>query len=146
MLFALSISHYLHTILNTLTLKRDISNFFPFPPILFPKKNCFCHALIKTIFRLLLPRINSLRQVRFALPQSLPLLANPALSLENWIATMNMSMTAAAIVLLTSQSHVSPTTQPLLVLDSGKFHLLLQLALQTAVAARVSGGDKIVKS
>ena len=58
---------------------------------------------------------------------------------------MNMSMTAAAIVLLTSQSHVSPTTQPLLVLDSGKVHLL-QLALQTAVAARVSGGDKIVKS
>ena len=80
-------------------------------------------------------RIKSLHQVRSALPQSLPLLANPALSLENWTATMNLNTTAVAIVLRTSL--VSLTTQPL-VLDSGRCHHLL--ALQTAVAVRVSAG------
>ena len=89
-----------------------------------------------------MPRIKSLHQAQSALPQSFPLLANPALSsLEPWTATMSLTTTAAANVLRTSQFLVSLTTQPL-VLDSGH-HLL---ALQTAVAARVSGGDKIVKS
>ena len=78
-------------------------------------------------------------QVRYARPQSLPLLANPALSLENWTATMNVSTTAAAIVLRTSQSLVSLTTQPL-VLDSGRYrHLLALQSLQIAVAAKVGG-------
>ena len=95
---------------------------------------------------MLFPRINSIHQVLSALPQHLPLLANPALSLENWTATMNMntsnmSMTAAAVVF--SNSLVSLTTQPL-VLDSGRCHRHL-LALQTAVAARVSGEDKLVE-
>ena len=57
---------------------------------------------------------------------------------------MNTSMTAAAIALRTSQSHVSLTTQPL-VLDSGRCHRHL-LALQTAVAAKVSGEKKIVEN
>ena len=47
-----------------------------------------CPALIKTIFRLLLPKIKSFEhQVQSALPLLLPLLANPALSLENWTVT-----------------------------------------------------------
>ena len=50
---------------------------------------------------------------------------------------------AAAIVLRASQSHVSLTAQPL-ELDSGRCHRHL-LALQTAVAAKVSGEKKIVK-
>ena len=102
-----------------------------------------CSALIKNIFRLLLPRIKSIYQVRSALHQHLPLLAIPALSLENWTALTNVSTTAAAIVPKASQYLVSLTTQPL-VLDSGRCHHLL--ALQTAVAARVSGGEKIVES
>ena len=81
-------------------------------------------------------------QVRSALPQSLPLLANPALALENWTATTSLSTTVAAIVLRTSQSLVSLTTQPL-VLDSGRWHHLL--ALQTAVAVTVSGEQKMVE-
>ena len=55
----------------------------------------------------------------------------------------NMSTTAAAIVLRTSQSLVSLTTQSL-VLDSGRCHH--PLALQTAVAAKVSGEKKIVEN
>ena len=92
-------------------------------------------------------RIKSLHQVQSALPQSLPLLANPALSLENWTATMNMNMsnmstTAAAVVVI--GSHVSPKTQ-LLVLDSGRCHRHL-FALKMAVAAKVSGEKKIVEN
>ena len=107
---------------------------------------CTARGHSKTIFRLFLPRIKSPHQVRSALPQSLPLLVKPALSLENWTAAMNVSMrnmstTAAAVVL--RDSHVSLTTQPL-ELDSGRYHRHL-LALQTAVAARVSGEDKLVE-
>ena len=89
--------------------------------------------MIKTIYiqiiKLSLPRIKFLHQVQSALPQSLPLLANPALSLENWTATttmnLNLVMTAAENVLRTS--HVSLTTQAL-ELDSGRFnHHLLAL-------------------
>ena len=76
-------------------------------------------------------RIKSFHQA--ALPQPFPQLANPAPSLENWTATMNLSTTAAAIVL--RDSHVSLTTQPL-ELESGRCHRHL-LALQTAVAAKV---------
>ena len=55
---------------------------------------------------------------------------------------MNLSTTAAAIVLRTShsQSHVFLTTQPL-ALDSGRCHHFL--ALQTAVALMVSGEEKL---
>ena len=53
----------------------------------------------------------------------------------------NMGTIAAAFVL--TDFLVSLTTQPL-VLDSGRCHRHL-LALQTAVAARVSGEEKIVK-
>ena len=96
---------------------------------------CYCQGL--NLFK---------RQVRSALLLLLPLLANLALSLENWTATMNMNMsnmntTAAAVVF--RDSHVSLTTQPL-VLDSGRCHRHL-LALQTAVAARVSGEDNLVE-
>ena len=87
-------------------------------------------------------RIKYPHQVQSALPQSLPLLANPALFLENWTATTTKLNAAAAIVLRTSQSHVSLTTQPL-VLDSGRCHRHL-LALQTAVAAKVSDEKKIL--
>ena len=86
-------------------------------------------------------RIKSLHQVQSALTQSLPLLANPALSLENWTVTMNLNTTAAAIA--TSQSRVSLTAQPL-VLDSGRCHH--PLARQTAVAVKVSGGKQIVEN
>ena len=78
------------------------------------------------------------RSARLHLPR---LMANPALSLENWTATTNRAA-AAANALRTSQSHVSLTTQPL-VLDSGRCHRHL-LALQTAVAAKVSGEKKIL--
>ena len=81
-------------------------------------------------------------QGRSARLQSPPLLANPALFLENWTATMKKTNAAAAIVLRTSQSHVSLTTQPL-VLDSGRCHRHL-LALQTAVAVKVSDEKKIL--
>ena len=67
-------------------------------------------------------------QVRYARPQSLPLLANPALSLENWTATMRKTNA--------SQSRVSLTTQPLeLDSGSGKCH---HFAQKKALAARVS--------
>ena len=89
------------------------------------------------------PKIEPHQQVRSAPSQSFPPLANPALSLENWTAntTINMTLAAAAVVL--GDSHVSLTTQPLM-LDSGRFHQH-HLALQTAVAARVSGEDKLVE-
>ena len=53
--------------------------------------------------------------------------------LEPRIATMTMTIAAAAIVLRTSQFHVS-LTQPL-VLDAGTQHF----ALQKAVAVKVNG-------
>ena len=53
---------------------------------------------------------------------------------------MSVSTTAAAIVLRTSHSHVSLTA---LELDFGRHHLL---ALQTAVAAKVGGEEKIVEN
>ena len=75
----------------------------------------------------------SLHQVRSVL-SLLPLLANPALSLENLTVTMTKPLNAAAaIVLRISQSHVSRTTQPLAP-DSGRCH---HFALQKAVAAKV---------
>ena len=81
------------------------------------------------------------QQVQFAPSQSLPLLANPALSLENLTATtrMNLRMPAVAIV-RTSKYPVSLTTRPL-ALDSGRCHHLL--APQTAVAVRVSGVENV---
>ena len=57
---------------------------------------------------------------------------------------MNVSTTAAAIVLRTSQSLVSLTTQPL-VLDSGRCHRHL-LALQTVAEVRVSGEENVVEN
>ena len=106
---------------------------------MFRKSNSFWQLTVfseLTVFRLL---SNLSHQVLSAPTWSLPLLANPALSLENWTATMNVSTTAAAIVLRTSQSLVSPTIQPL-VLDSGRYlHLLALRSLQIAVAAKVGG-------
>ena len=60
--------------------------------------------------------------------------------LEPWIATILLTIAAAASVLRASHSHVL-LTQPL-ELDSGSQHF----ALQKAVAAKVSGGDSIVLS
>ena len=56
---------------------------------------------------------------------------------------MSLSTTAAKNALRTSQSHVSMTTQPLM-LDFGRCHLHL-LALQTAVAVKVSGEQKMLE-
>ena len=100
------------------------------------------HALIKIRFWLLFSNIRPHQQVQSA-PSSLPLLANPALLLENLTATtrMNLRMSAAAIV-RTSQYPVSLTTRPL-ALDFGRCHHLL--APQTAVAARVSGVENVFR-
>ena len=97
--------------------------------------------MISTILWVFLPKIEPHQQVRSAPSQSFQPLANPALSLENWTAntTINMTLAAAAVVL--GDSHVSLTTQPLM-LDSGRFHQH-HLALQTAVVARVSGVDNV---
>ena len=89
---------------------------------------------------MLLSNIKPHQQVQSA-PSSLPLLANPALSLENLTATTRMNTTAVAIAMLrTSQYPVSLTTRPL-ALDFGRCHHLL--APQTAVAARVSGVENV---
>ena len=78
-------------------------------------------------------------QVQSAPAQFPPPLANPALSLENWTATMNMNITkmsTTAVAVVLRDFLVSLTTQPLL-LDSGRYRHLL--ALQIAVAAKVGG-------
>mgnify|MGYP003326606674 CR=1 FL=1 len=60
--------------------------------------------------------------------------------LEPWIATILVTIVAVANVLRASHSHVLILTQPL-ELESGTQHF----ALQKAVAAKVSGGDRFVK-
>ena len=77
-----------------------------------------------------MPKIKSLHQVRCALSQPPPLLANPALSLANWTATTTTSNAAAGIVPSPSHSHVSMTTGPQpLGLDSGRCHFVLNKAV-----------------
>ena len=81
--------------------------------LIFLVSHCFAFTFQPTVFHKLeftLSRIKSLHQVQSALPQSLPLLANPAISsLEPWTATTRTSLTtmgwlataAAASVTLT---------------------------------------------
>ena len=76
------------------------------------------------------------QQVQSAPSLSYLLLASPALSLENLTVTTTFHKNMIAAVAVLGESHVSLTTQPLM-LDSGRFHQH-HLALQTAVASRVS--------
>ena len=86
-----------------------------------------------------------LLQGLFARPQSLPLLGNPAISLEPWTATMRTSLTTMDSLATVAAASVTSTWPVLLTWpmdqESGSQDTQC-FAQQKAVAARVSGGEK----